>query len=48
MLKQYLQITRVTRPYFHAGPASPTQDFAAEAELHPVFELTPVGDPPEK
>ena len=45
VLKQYLKIARATRPYFHAAPTSPVEDFAAEADLHPVFELTPVGKP---
>ena len=46
VLKQYLRITRVTRPYFYAGPSSPPEDFAAEADLHPVFELTPISEAP--
>lgn len=46
VLRRYLRITRVTRPYFSAGPDSPVEDFAAEADLHPVFELTPISKAP--
>lgn len=44
VLKQYLRIARVTQPYFYARPASPAEEFAAEARLHPVFELTAITD----
>jgi deazaflavin-dependent oxidoreductase (nitroreductase family) len=44
VLKQYVHIARVTRPYFHATADSPVEDFVAEAALHPVFELTAVDD----
>lgn len=39
ILKEYVHIARVTRPYFRAGPDAAAKDFAAEAGLHPVFEL---------
>ena len=42
VLKEYVRIARVTRPYFDAPPDAPAADFAAEAALHPVFELRPV------
>jgi deazaflavin-dependent oxidoreductase (nitroreductase family) len=44
VLKQYICIARTTRPYFRATKDSPVQDFAAEADRHPVFELTPAGE----
>ena len=44
VLKQYVRIARATRPYFQATKDSPVEDFAAEADRHPVFELTPAGE----
>ena len=44
VLKQYVRIARATRPYFQANKDSPVEDFAAEADRHPVFELTPAGE----
>jgi deazaflavin-dependent oxidoreductase (nitroreductase family) len=42
VLKQYVRIATATRPYFRATKDSPVEDFVAEADRHPVFELTPV------
>ena len=42
ILKRYVGIARVTRPYFQANKDSPPEDFIAEAHRHPVFELTPL------
>ncbi|HST84696.1 MAG TPA: nitroreductase family deazaflavin-dependent oxidoreductase [Kineosporiaceae bacterium] len=42
VLKQYVEISRPTRPYFRAAPDAPVDQFIAEADQHPVFELTPV------
>ncbi|MBN1304146.1 MAG: nitroreductase family deazaflavin-dependent oxidoreductase [Anaerolineales bacterium] len=39
ILKAYLALEPITRPYFIARPDSPLEKFAAEAERHPVFEL---------
>jgi deazaflavin-dependent oxidoreductase (nitroreductase family) len=39
ILKQYVAVASATRPYFHANTAAPISEFAAEAHLHPVFEL---------
>jgi deazaflavin-dependent oxidoreductase (nitroreductase family) len=39
VLKGYLKITGPPRAYFTAKPDDPPQAFAAEAHLHPVFEL---------
>ena len=44
VLKQYVRIARATRPYFQATKDSPMEDFVAEADRHPVFELTPAGE----
>ena len=33
-----------TRPYFQASKDSPVADFIAEADRHPVFALTPLGE----
>lgn len=41
VLKRYVGIAAATRPYFQATKDSPVEDFIAEAERHPVFELTP-------
>jgi deazaflavin-dependent oxidoreductase (nitroreductase family) len=47
VLKQYVRIATATRPYFQATKDSPVEDFVAEADRHPVFELIPVtGDRP--
>jgi len=43
VLKRYVALARVTRPYFSAGPDAPAAEFAAEADRHPVFELTGIG-----
>jgi deazaflavin-dependent oxidoreductase (nitroreductase family) len=42
VLKQYVRIATATRPYFLATKDSPVEDFVAEADRHPVFELTPI------
>jgi deazaflavin-dependent oxidoreductase (nitroreductase family) len=42
VLKRYVGIATATRPYFRADKDSPVEDFVAEADRHPVFELTPV------
>ena len=44
VLKRYIQLAPSTRPYFEASKDSPVEDFAAEAERHPVFELIPAGE----
>jgi deazaflavin-dependent oxidoreductase (nitroreductase family) len=41
VLKQYLSIAGATRPYFKATKDAPVTEFVAEANRHPVFELTP-------
>lgn len=43
VLKEYVRVATATRPYFRARPDAPIADFVAEADLHPVFELTPAG-----
>jgi deazaflavin-dependent oxidoreductase (nitroreductase family) len=42
VLKRYVGIATATRPYFQAGKDSPVEDFVAEADRHPVFELLPI------
>ena len=39
VLKRYVRISPATRPYFQASKDSPVEDFIAEADRHPVFEL---------
>jgi len=39
VLKRYVALAKVTRPYFTAQPDAPAAEFAAEADRHPVFEL---------
>jgi deazaflavin-dependent oxidoreductase (nitroreductase family) len=42
VLKRYVGIATATRPYFVATKDSPVEDFVAEADRHPAFELIPV------
>jgi deazaflavin-dependent oxidoreductase (nitroreductase family) len=42
VLRQYLREVPVTRAYFDVTADSTDEQFAAEASLHPVFELTPL------
>lgn len=44
VLKRYVGIARVTRPYFRARVDAPVRDFVAEAAAHPVFELVASGE----
>lgn len=44
ILQRYIRIAPAARPYFQTGKGSPVQDFIAEADRHPVFELTPIGE----
>ena len=44
ILQHYLRIAPATRPYFQASKDSPVADFIAEADRHPVFELTPLSE----
>lgn len=39
VLKEYVRIATATRPYFNASKDAPIEDFIAEADRHPVFEL---------
>jgi deazaflavin-dependent oxidoreductase (nitroreductase family) len=40
VLKDYITLVRPPRPYFDATPDAPVERFVAEADRHPVFELT--------
>jgi len=40
VLKRYVTVATKTRTQFRAGKDSPVDDFVAEADIHPVFELT--------
>jgi deazaflavin-dependent oxidoreductase (nitroreductase family) len=42
VLKRYLTVATATRPYFSADKDAPVEDFVAEADRHPVFELVPI------
>lgn len=42
----WVQIASATRPYFAASVDAPVAAFVAEADRHPVFELTPVENDP--
>jgi deazaflavin-dependent oxidoreductase (nitroreductase family) len=44
VLKRYVAVATATRPYFAADKDAPVEDFVAEADRHPVFELLPVGE----
>ena len=39
ILKQYITLEGIVRPYFDAQPDSPLEAFVAEAPRHPVFLL---------
>lgn len=40
ILKLYIAVASATRPYFAADRDAPISEFIAEADLHPVLELT--------
>ena len=42
VLQRYIAVATKTRPWFDANKDSPVEDFIAEANRHPVFELTPL------
>jgi len=42
VLKRYVAVATKTRPQFDANENSPIEDFIAEADRHPVFELRPL------
>jgi deazaflavin-dependent oxidoreductase (nitroreductase family) len=42
VLKRYVAVATATRPYFAADQDAPVEDFVAEADRHPVFELLPL------
>lgn len=42
VLKRYVAVATASRPYFNAQRDSPVEDFVAEADRHPVFELLPL------
>ena len=44
ILKRYVHISTAPWPYFQATRDSPVEDFVAEADRHPVFELIPAGE----
>ena len=42
ILRRYLKLEPITRPFFDAAADAPAEAFEAEAATHPVFRLTPV------
>jgi deazaflavin-dependent oxidoreductase (nitroreductase family) len=42
VLKRYVGVATATRPYFGADKDAPVEEFVAEADRHPVFELLPI------
>jgi deazaflavin-dependent oxidoreductase (nitroreductase family) len=42
VLKRYVAVAGRTRERFRAGEHSPVSEWVAEAQRHPVFELTPL------
>jgi deazaflavin-dependent oxidoreductase (nitroreductase family) len=44
VLKRYVGVATATRPYFQADKDAPVEDFVAEADHHPVFELLPIDE----
>jgi hypothetical protein len=43
VIKLYLKLEPITRPYFGVSEGAPEEAFEGEAATHPVFKLTPVG-----
>lgn len=41
VLKRYVQLEPITRPYFSVSPSAPAEAFEAEVSAHPVFQLFP-------
>ena len=48
VLQRYVRIAPSTRAYFQTTKESPVEDFVAEADRHPVFELIPAGEDPQR
>jgi deazaflavin-dependent oxidoreductase (nitroreductase family) len=48
VLKRYVGVATATRPYFRADKDAPVEEFVAEADHHPVFELLPIEDHPDR
>jgi deazaflavin-dependent oxidoreductase (nitroreductase family) len=46
VLKRYLRMAVVVRPFFDVRPDASLEDFEAEAERHPVFKLQEYGRSP--
>ena len=44
VLKRYVKQVAVVRPYFDASSDAPEAEFAAEADRHPVFRITPASE----
>jgi hypothetical protein len=44
ILRRYLELEPVTRPYFDIKPDVADESFAVEAASHPVFLLMPIGN----
>src|SRR4051812_46371338 len=42
VLQRYIAVATATRRYFRADKDGPVEQFVAEADRHPVFELIPV------
>ena len=45
VLKEYITVASVPRPYFAATVDDPPEAFAREADRHPVMQLVPVATP---
>lgn len=44
VLKRYVGVATATRPYFQVDKDAPVEEFIAEADRHPVFELLPISE----
>ena len=42
ILRLYLKLEPITRPYFAVSADAPEEEFAAAVATHPVFKLTPI------
>jgi deazaflavin-dependent oxidoreductase (nitroreductase family) len=43
VLRRYVAVATATRKYFRADKDAPVEQFVAEADRHPVFELIAIG-----
>jgi hypothetical protein len=45
VLRRYIMKQPITRKFFQVTPASPIEEFVAEAPRHPVFRIAGLSSP---